>query len=84
MINLFGEEQAPDKKVIGVYKVWRARNGYKKSLSFEKQCRICKHMRGFEYHKKNYYKCVLQGISQSEASDIRLGNVCDLFERGGD
>ena len=79
MLNLFGEEQEPDKKVTGHYKVWRNRNGYKKSVSFQEQCRICIHKRTFEYHNKNYHKCVLQGVSQSEASDIRLSNVCDLF-----
>lgn len=81
MLNLFGEDQEPDKKVTGHFKTWRQRNGYKKSVSFEKQCRICRHLRTFEYHDKNYHKCGLQGVSHSEASDIRLGNVCNLFER---
>ena len=80
MLNLFGEDQEPDKKVTGHFKTWRQRNGYKKSVSFEKQCRICRHLRTFEYHNKKYHKCSLQGVSQSEASDIRLSDVCDLFE----
>lgn len=79
MINLFGEEQEDYKKVLGHYKKWRQKNNYKKAFSFEKQCRTCKNERGFEYHNKHYHKCELQGISQSEASDIRLSYVCDFF-----
>ena len=81
VINLFGEDQEPYKKVTGVYKVWRKKNRYEKSVSFEKQCRICEHRITFEYHNKNYHKCRLQGVSQSEASDIRLSNICDCFKR---
>ena len=84
MLNLFGEEQEPDKKTTGHYATWRNRNGYKKSVSLEKQCRICQHLRSFEYHNKNYHKCGLQGISHSESSDIRLSNVCDLFRNKAD
>jgi len=81
MLNLFGEDQEPDKKTIGHYKIWRAKNEYGKSLSLERQCRNCTYKRSFDYHNKCYHKCELQGISQSEASDIRLSNVCEQWWR---
>jgi len=77
MINLFGEEQGPDKGTMRVYKKWRAKHEYRKSSSFAKQCNNCEHRISFNCHNKRYHKCALQGVSQCEASDIRLSYVCD-------
>lgn len=46
----------------------------------EKKCKNCKHS-GYVHGLANqYFKCKLMGISGSAATDIRLRNVCDLWE----
>ncbi len=81
MKDLFGEEAVPFTLITGRYKRFRVHNNYRKKLIDAICCKECKHLNGFEYHGKNYYKCELQGMSHSEASDVRLSFVCDKFER---
>lgn len=46
-----------------------------------KECRKCKYIQRLEYNDKHYYKCEKLGITNSEASDIRLKDVaCKLYE----
>jgi hypothetical protein len=88
MHNLFGEEITPeqycenDKRTFsGPFAQFRKRNCYRKSISKEQRCQICENIITKEYHCKRYFKCDLQGCSASEASDIRLSYVCNLFKR---
>lgn len=44
-------------------------------------CKDCKHLVCNRYNYKNYYKCDLMGITDSEATDIRLKDVaCGMWE----
>ena len=79
MKNLFGEDQPEYKKPIGKYQVFRARNNYRKATTGQK-CENCKFIKGFEGHRQNYYKCLLQGVGASLNSDIRLSYICDKHE----
>lgn len=82
MKSLFGED-IPDIDAIhrnsSLYQKFRARNHYGLAKSWIRSCKQCVNCIKSEYHDKNYYKCKLQGMSNSEASDIRLRNTCDLF-----
>jgi len=64
----------------GKYKIFRYKNNYKLSDN-EKKCKNCINSVYVKGYTKNYYKCKLQGIASSETSDIRLRNVCDLWEK---
>ena len=45
-------------------------------------CKDCKHLVCNRYNYKNYYKCDLMGITDSEATDIRLKDVaCGMWEK---
>lgn len=81
VINLFGETvDYPQPRQRG-YKGIKQSLGYRKSNDKIRRCKNCKHLRGFRYHDKNYYKCALIGYSHSEATDIRLNHVCNAFEK---
>jgi hypothetical protein len=61
------------------YKKFKALYNYRKSEG-EKKCGNClSHIKGM-YHNKFYHKCERLGISNSEATDIRVNNVCDLYK----
>ena len=48
-----------------------------------KYCKDCKYHHRFDYHYKYYHKCEKLGISNSEATDIRLKDIaCNLYEEG--
>ena len=65
----------PTRKTIK--DIFREKYGYLHG----KCCRNCKHHHILEYHYKNYHKCEKLGISNSEATDIRLKDVaCNLYE----
>ena len=56
---------------------FRKKNGYLEG----KYCKDCKYHHRFDYHYKYYHKCEKLGISNSEATDIRLKDVaCNLYE----
>lgn len=81
-INLFGEMQQelkPANKFVSEYQKWKARNNYRDAVD-KKSCKSCEHRLRVHYHDKIYHKCNLMGVSSSEATDIRLKKVCDLFE----
>lgn len=84
MINLFGEEQKIPAKLtlIGesIYMRFKRLNNYRKYEDINKRCKVCtEHLAG-EYHNKMLHKCKLIGLSHSEATDIRVNNVCDKFK----
>lgn len=56
---------------------FRARYGYLQG----KQCKNCKYHHRLEYNNKYYHKCKRLGITQSNATDIRLKDIaCLLYE----
>jgi hypothetical protein len=80
--SLFGET-IPDvaaKKTQGKYLSWKSQFHYRKTNGDDK-CKYCEYSRHLDHHDKYYWKCSLMGISSSEASDIRAGNICDKFLR---
>ena len=81
-IDVFGNEieivvEPPTIYHISLKEQFRRKNGYLKG----KQCKNCKYHHRFDYHYKYYHKCEKLGISNSEATDIRLKDVaCNLYE----
>lgn len=46
----------------------------------EHKCKDCSHLVAFKYNR-TYYKCEKMGITNSDASDIRLSDdSCNFFE----
>ena len=86
MINLFGQEQkypevGKDNRIhLGRIQKIKKRMGYRFSVG-ERKCKNCKSHQVSEYHDKTYHKCERIGYSHSEATDIRLKNVCDYWEK---
>jgi hypothetical protein len=81
--NLFGEivEAEPKIKIRqSIYQRFKFYNNYRKCDGLVK-CGNCKHHKAFAYHNKIYHKCELLGISNSEATDIRVSSVCDKWEK---
>lgn len=81
-IDIFGNEVEPidllplPKKTIK--EKFREQYGY----LYGKICKDCKYHKRFDYHHKYYHKCEKIGISNSEATDIRLKDVaCNLYEK---
>lgn len=85
MKSLFGNEIADtDKKPGSVYQSFKAFNRYRKSENKEQRCKVCRFLACNEMRStRRYYKCKLMGCSCSAATDIRVGHVCDKFEREG-
>jgi hypothetical protein len=83
VLNLFGEMQEMElpKKPYppSVYQQFKINNHYRLGTK-ERRCKLCEHSRR-KVLAKTYYKCVMMGCSSSPASDIRLKNVCDKFEK---
>jgi|WetSurMetagenome_2_1015567.scaffolds.fasta_scaffold898879_2 hypothetical protein len=75
-----GETEISEEKITGVhlskYQLFKKRNHYRKSNGIEK-CGNCAQHVSYKYHDKNYHKCRLIGISNSEATDIQVSAVCD-------
>lgn len=82
--DLFGgETTAPDKLKAqhkSGYMMWKQGAGYRKSDSKTRCCATCLHSRGYRA-SRTFYKCVKLGISHSTATDIRLRDVCNLWEK---
>lgn len=60
------------------YQEFKRSNHYRRADGYNR-CKFCKHHFAMHYHDKVYHKCKLLGVSNSEATDIRVRNVCDLF-----
>jgi len=78
--NLFGEMvdiKPPEPEGYkSQYQIFKKKNRYRLANDNLK-CKNCLNCEGWSYHDKTYYKCKLMGFSSSEATDIRLKNVCD-------
>jgi hypothetical protein len=51
---------------------------YRKAETREQRCATCAHHM-INCHARNYHKCDLAGSSNSPATDIRAGWVCDAW-----
>ena len=80
-ITLFDVDNEPIQiKFKSKYQRWKYENNYRKADELSDiRCKNCKYLIIKQY-SKNYYKCELLGISGSPATDVRLSNVCNLFE----
>ncbi len=82
VVNLFGEivesEQNKKRGSMSPYQRFKAVNKYRKSDG--PQCKTCEYHVIFRHHDKRYHKCELIGISNSEATDIRVSYVCNKFK----
>lgn len=80
MKDLFGNEinMTEFNNTRSPYQAFKHRNNYRKSFE-QNTCGNCKHSQRWEYHNKYYWKCELLGFSNSEASDIRKGHICDKW-----
>ena len=67
--------------MLSKYQMFKMNNHYRKAEDKSRSCKTCKWLVKIEYHRKNYYKCELIGISQSIATDIRLSYTCDMWNR---
>ena len=83
-INLFGElQEFNDKKESNSpYISFKKRNNYHKAINKYACCKTCKYCLKKWGNTSNYYKCELIGVSSSEATDIRVRNVCNLWDKG--
>lgn len=77
MIDLFGN------KIEEPIKLPKCKQniGFLINAPKDKCCKICKHSYGRTYHNKTYYKCIFIGCSHGTATDIRLKNGCNKFEK---
>ena len=80
-INLFGElQEITEKKAMSPYQIIKCRNKYGPSKNSVERCKNCSHCIGMRGNTKTFYKCKLIGVSNSEATDIRLKDTCNKFE----
>jgi len=63
-------------------KEWKIRVGYRLAEDEERSCKACKYRIRIKYHGKSFNKCEKLGLSHSEATDIRLKCICNLYEKG--
>lgn len=66
--------------VLGPYQQWKKVNNYRKSDDRLQRCKLCRFHREGYYRATYLHKCRLLGMSNSQATDIRAGHVCDRFE----
>ena len=85
MKDLFGNDYNENEfiKCNSQYQKFKYVNNYRVSEREVDKCLVCKHSCHIQGNVKKYYKCRLLGVSSSEATDIRLRNVCDLFDSIG-
>lgn len=81
-LDLFGDmtETEPNRSDSS-YQRFKIQNHYRDAEDKKVSCKTCNHSRRMNYHNKNYYKCLLIGISHSEATDIKLKMVCNKFTK---
>ena len=67
----------PPSKGRKPYQTMQELHGIKKGYT----CETCVHCTCYPYHGRNYYKCDLWIVSNSEATDIRVKNdACKKYE----
>lgn len=63
------------------YQKWKFEHNYSKADEYSDiRCANCIYCFKTQPSERAYYKCEKLGMSASSATDIRLSNVCDLFE----
>ena len=84
-LTFFDVDNEPIKMVFrSKYRKWKYEHNYRKADNYSDiRCKNCRYL--FANNPKctgggRYYKCELLGFSSSEATDVRLSNVCNLFE----
>lgn len=83
-IDIFGNEvdvetiiEKKQKKRLTIKEKFRQIHGFKEGF----KCANCIYFWCDSHNNKNYYKCKKIGISNSNATDIRLKDIaCNLFE----
>lgn len=72
----------PAIKFRSKYQQWKYEANYRKSE--EKQCcKNCKYGVCFSNgYNRYFYKCNLQGVSHSAATDIRISYICNYYKEG--
>ena len=85
MKDLFGAEVSEEmpERARSPYQAWKARYHYRDCMIMGESCRTCVALMKNLTHDRSYYKCVEMGASSSEATDIRLHCVCDLWRWRG-
>lgn len=83
MKDLFGEEVAEfePRKGTSPYIQFKGWYNYRLSDSKDVRCKNCEHLLRQHHHDKKYKKCVLMGVSRSSATDIKVGHVCDKWQK---
>jgi hypothetical protein len=80
MTDLFGTDYTlppkPNTAHESGYQFFKRQQHYRKPDGIKK-CKNCQHRVSGRYNTKMLHKCELMGLSHSEASDIRVNNVCD-------
>lgn len=81
MKDLFGNEinETMPRPHHG-YKLLKHIRQYRLSDSKTRRCKFCRHRVQVWGNTRQYHKCRLIGITSSEATDIRLRNVCILWD----
>ena len=83
--NLFGElVEYPENRHRSQYQLIKRFNNYRLSNDNDVRCKNCVSHVAIEYHDKTYHKCLLIGVSNSEATDIRISHVCDKWRPNED
>ncbi len=76
--DLFGgETKVFEPSGSGPYKDFRDSNNYRKAIIEDVNCGACVNFK----RSGRWFKCLLQGDSNCESSDIRKGYVCDSWEQ---
>lgn len=80
--SLFGgdEEFQDVKKFISHYQKVKKQMRFRVSDVIGKSCKNCQNLTGVSHGGRAYYKCKLIGNSSSNATDIRLKNLCDEWK----
>ncbi len=82
MYGLFKDliTEEPPKKPYGIFMKRKSEIGYTESDNKFVCCKTCWHRVKKKGNNKHYNKCWQIGISDSEASDIKIRMVCRLWK----
>jgi len=82
-LDLFGGETEnhfpKEKTYVGPYRKFKTDSNYRLGTP-EKRCKNCDN-RFSGGTREMYWKCKFMGNTASEATDIRLKNVCNLWKK---
>lgn len=80
--DMFGNwtDLDPPKKKTGWLEVKAIRN-YRLADLKAISCKTCEHLVRKDGYANTYYKCNKISLKSSASSDVRLKNVCDIWEQ---